>query len=753
MSIRRVSLACWLAAAGLAGGCAGSDAAKEQAFQSGNRYFEEKKYAEAIVEYRNAIKEDPKFGEARQKLADTYVQVGNARAAYAEQIRAADLLLDDMNAQLKAAAYLLITGQFEDAKARVQRVLAKDSKNVEALIVLGNASAGLRDLDGAIREIQQAIELDPSRPESYTNLASLELAQGDREQARTAFEKAVTIDPTSIQARIALAMFRWGTGDTKGAEQAFKAALDINPKHVLANRALASYYLGTRRGPEAEAQLKTIADLGGDPEKIALAEYYIVSRRNEDATRVLTPLVREGSPSSTLAELRLAQIAYLEKRAAEAYAAVDRVLAREPKNAWALRVKAQWLLSEGKIKDALGPATTAVAADPESAPAHHLLGTIQAFSRDVEGATKSFGEVLRLNPRAAAAQVQLSRLTLARGDAASAVQFAQQAVTNAPGNPLARLSLARGLLAQGQTARAETEVSALLKEYPNAAPVNALNGALKATKKDFGASRTAYERALTLDPNSIEALNGLTIVDMATRNNASARTRVEAQLAARPDHPDILALAARVYFVAKDFASAEKVLLHLIDVDRANLAGYSMLGQVYLVQRKVDAAKTEFEKRIKLNPNDVTAHLVVAMILESQRDVAAAKKKYDEVLAINSRSVIAANNLAYLYADSGENLDRALDLAQTAVKQAPDNAAVQDTLGWVYYQKQVPELAVRAFEQSVAKEPDNPMFHYHLGLAHIRNGNLVRGRRSFEAALKLKPDYADAQRALKSVAG
>ena len=84
--------------------------------------------------------------------------------------------------------------------------------------------------------------------------------------------------------------------------------------------------------------------------------------------------------------------------------------------------------------------------------------------------------------------------------------------------------------------------------------------------------------------------------------------------------------------------------------------------------------------------------------------------------------MIAANNLAYLYAEANENLDRALILAQTAVEQAPDNPDVRDTLGWVYYQKQLPDLALRAFEDSIAKNPNNPIYHYHLGLASAKQG-------------------------------
>jgi len=738
----------------LAVACSDPEAEKQQAFQNGNQYFEQKKYAEAIVEYRNAVRADPRFGEARQKLADAYGFSGNPAAAFAEQIRAADLLPDNLDSQLKASAYLLLARQFEDAKTRVQRVLARDPQNTQGLLILGNALAGLRDLDGAIAQVEQAISIDPSNPGSYASLAGFKLADGEREQARAAYEKAVEVAPNSVPARLALATFQWGIGDPSGAEATFKAALALDPKNILANRALASYYVGTSRAANAEIHLQTIADLGGDPEKLALADYYLSQGRPADAKRLLDPLVRsEGGTTSSAAELRLAQIMYSEKRTADANAALDRLLAREPRNSLALMTKTRWLFLEGKREDALRRSGEAVAADPESAQAHYLRGTMHLASRQFPEAKETFTEVLRLNPRAASAQIHLSRLTLLSGDTASAVQYAQQATTNAPGSPVARLTLARGLLAQGQIARAEVEISTLLKTYPNATQVHAVNGALKAARKDFSGARGDYERALQLDANSIEAFSGLVSLDLAQKNMAAARSRVETKLAAQPDRPEFLSLAARVYFAERDFAKTETVLRHLIEVDRANMDGYSMLGQVYLAQRKLDEAKAEFDKRASANPKDATSRLVVGMILELQKKVPEAKQKYDEVLAIDPRSLIAANNLAYIYAEANENLDRALILAQTAVEQAPDSPDVRDTLGFVYYQKQLPDLAIRAFEDSIAKNPNNPIYHYHLGLAAAKLGNLTRARRSYQAALKLRPDYPDAQQALKTIGG
>ena len=751
--MRSVPVACIAVVCAIASACASPEQIKVRAFESGNRYFAEKKYAEAIVEYRNAIRADPRFGEARFKLAEAYVLTGDTVAAYSEQIRAADLLPDNMDAQMRAAVNLLAAGQFRDAKTRALRVLEREPRNVQALIILGNASAGMSDLIGAIAEIEQAIEIDPTASSSYTNLGSLRLAQGDRDQARVAFTKAVDVDPTSVAAWIGLAMFQWGTGETEAAERSFRSALALDTTDLVANRAIASYYIGTGRATQAEPFVKAMAAAGGDDDKMSLADYYIRLRRLDDARRVLDSVMQSGRAASSDAEIRVAEIAYAVDRQAEGHATLDRVIAREPRNPSALILKTRWLFREGKRQEALDRAKALIEIDPSSAAAFYLLGTIQAQAGDYDGATESLTEAVRLNPRAAEAQVQLSRITLARGNSAEAVWFAQEAAKSAPGDPLPRLTLARGFIAQGQTDRAAAELAGLLKQYPDAAPVRALSAAVKVQQKNYAGARQEYERALKIDPTSIDALTGLAMLEVSQNNTAAARARVDAEMAGSSNRPEVVALAARVYVAGKDYPKAETLLRHLIQIDRDNVLGYSLLGQVYLIQQKLDEARIEFEQRARLNPRDATARLMAAMIFEAQRNRSEAKRLYDEVLTIDGRSVIAANNLAYLYAEDGENLDRAVALAQSASQQARDNPAVRDTLGWVYYRKQVFDLAILAFEESVEKDPNNPLYRYHLGLAFAKQGNLGRARLAFESALKIKPDYEEAQQALKSLLG
>ena len=73
---------------------------------------------------------------------------------------------------------------------------------------------------------------------------------------------------------------------------------------------------------------------------------------------------------------------------------------------------------------------------------------------------------------------------------------------------------------------------------------------------------------------------------------------------------------------------------------------------------------------------------------------------YEEAIKLDPNLAIAKNNLAYLMADEGKNLDRALDLAQEAKSQLPESGNVADTLGWVLLKKGIPEAAIGYLQES-----------------------------------------------------
>src|SRR5262245_58311753 len=108
------------------------DSAKQKYFASGNELFKQKKYGDAVIQYSNAIKIDPRYGAAQLALAQTYAASLNNRAAFPAYIRAADLLPDDLELQVFVGRLLVNGGFSEEAKSRARTVLQRQPNHVGA---------------------------------------------------------------------------------------------------------------------------------------------------------------------------------------------------------------------------------------------------------------------------------------------------------------------------------------------------------------------------------------------------------------------------------------------------------------------------------------------------------------------------------------------------------------------------------------------------------------------------------------------
>ena len=274
---------------------------------------------------------------------------------------------------------------------------------------------------------------------------------------------------------------------------------------------------------------------------------------------------------------------------------MDDVLKRYPNHPGALQLSARWDLADGRPVQALERAKAAVVAAPRDVTALYLLGTLQSVNGQPEAAATTFNQVLKLNPRAAAAQIQASQLSLSRGDSVAALGLAHEAVSNAPGTPEARLVLARALVAERDYARADSEINQLLVAFPRASAVHSLKGTLLLLKGDFAASRQAYERVdrwrrLDLGADGIDHAR---YAAAASRRGAGADG--VAARAVDDKRPDLLVLAAKVYVVDGHPAKAEQVLRKAIVLAPGLPDPYRMLVDIYRAENRLGPAQAEFD--------------------------------------------------------------------------------------------------------------------------------------------------------------
>jgi len=170
---------------------------------------------------------------------------------------------------------------------------------------------------------------------------------------------------------------------------------------------------------------------------------------------------------------------------------------------------------------------------------------------------------------------------------------------------------------------------------------------------------------------------------------------------------------------------------------------------------EIDAATEKYMELTRKKPDFAEGYMALGTLLEEAGDREGAKKAYSKVLELDSEFAAAANNLAWLMANSpGGDLGEALRLALAAKEIAPDDPYITDTLGWVHYKRGAYKLALTQFSMATEKRPDIPILRYHLALALYADGQTDRAKEELKKCLEMGknfPEYAAAQKLLKKL--
>lgn len=418
---------------------------------------------------------------------------------------------------------------------------------------------------------------------------------------------------------------------------------------------------------------------------------------------------RQG-PQDVRAQVAAGEACLAASRFADAESVLDRALALAPQDPAANRALASVFMLTGRASLAERN-WTIVASAPDGDP-FALADYYAATGRDAD-ATR-----------------ELARLT------------SMPALRDA-----ATLRLARFQYAHGEPGQGDRTLDAALAANDQNAAAWMLRGQMS-LRDQPEAALAAFDKALEIEPNSIQALNGLALADIAAGHPDAAVQRIEQQLAGAPDSVPLLMLAARAYAAADDYAKAETTLIHIVDKDPSDGDAYQLLGRLYLAEGKIDAARQKFDRVAGLAPSSIAANTVLAMLLQAQGHTDAARQKYEQIVKINPRAAIAANNLAWIYLKE-QRFDDALYYARVASEELPRAPQANDTLGWVYYMRHEPLYAIPALAAAADADPENATYHFHLGAAYAEAKQPDAARRELDRALSLSSSFSGRDEAVR----
>ena len=155
----------------------------EKSVARGKQYFAQKKYSEAAIEFRNALKKNPNFAEPYYQLGMIYLATGKMGDAGQAVLQAASLDSNNLEIQLNAGNFLLMRSRFEEARRKAESVLKREPGNIRARILLGNSWVGKIDLNQSIGPIKIGFEAEPRLLPGFLTLSMPAEAKPDPQKA------------------------------------------------------------------------------------------------------------------------------------------------------------------------------------------------------------------------------------------------------------------------------------------------------------------------------------------------------------------------------------------------------------------------------------------------------------------------------------------------------------------------------------------------------------------------------------------
>ncbi len=229
-------------------------------------------------------------------------------------------------------------------------------------------------------------------------------------------------------------------------------------------------------------------------------------------------------------------------------------------------------------------------------------------------------------------------------------------------------------------------------------------------------------------------------------------TWLKSHAAQRPDSPEMQQVLARWLRTMGDAAGArqawERAKALAPDLKSADFE----LARLDFEGGQIDAARERLNRVLKQDQRDVTARLLLATLEEKAGYMDKARELYQLILVGDPTNLMALNNLASILSEYGNDPAAALPYAEKVYQLASDSAAVNDTLGWAYYQNARASRAIFYLESAVKLQP-TALRKTHLALAYFEDGRSQLAKNTIDDALKMQPDLPQAIMAKAKITG
>lgn len=726
--------------------------AKAKYVDLGKQYMKQGQYGDAAIEFRNALRLDPRFVDAYYQLAQTHIAQQDWGPAFDSLEKAIELDPSRLDARLDRGRLYLAARQFNNAEEEADSILNRNSREVGAYQLIGAALIGEQKPDQALTAFSKVTELLPDDVSAYLNMALVEISLRRFTDAERDFKKAIEVDPKAVQAYTDLANFYRLQNRIGDAEQILQAGVAKNPGGIPLYIDWASMIATQGNGDGADSILDKLRKQVPTSSEAAVSIGDVFFQRQQ-TDRALAEYRRglSSAPKNLDIKKRIQDV-YLSTSQTALAAGLDAELGKDAPKDIIVRVDhGRLLMAQGKFQDAIRDLQQVVEDAADSAPAHYFLAMAYWQNGNMGQAHRELVECLRISPALPGASLGLVRLSLAQGDAAEAQIYAEELTQRFPADKSNHLLLAEALAQKGQVQAAEKQILVAKQLDPKDPTVHLDLARIYSVQKKMPEAQNEFEDTLRLDQDDTKALAQFADFLTARSQSVRALALVQQYVSSNPNNASGHVVLGTLDFESKSYSAAQAEFDRAIQIDPKDAEAYVRLGKLYEAEGRTELAIAPYRKALDLQPNAPLATLVGNLYLD-EGDFKTARKYYVDALDADPNYAIATANVAWVDAQENRDLNVALSMAQKARSMEPGLPSITDTLAWVMYKQGDYSGALPLLQQCVQTSPDSAEFRFHLGMTLMATGKKVEGKEQLEAALRMKLADAEAQQAHQMLA-
>ncbi len=362
----------------------------QQKFDLGLSLAKQRKNAEAIQAFREAVRLDPDLTEAHFSLGVILARQGKQNYAEAMQhfLKVLRLAPRDVDAHVNISNLLEAEGDFTASVAAMHKAVGFASEKTELYMMLGEKQDKAGQYPDAAESFREALKSGRVLPRAHFGLGMALKRLRKFAEAAPEFETVLRLNPSDPLAHFELGTVQAEQGQFTEAVTHLQEAARLQPGMAEAYLELGKVYRILDRSEDSKAAYRKAVEL------------------KSDEARALYGLARSPQSRHEAAEL-FAKIRELQARSTEPGKG-------DVSNSAGVR-----LMADGRLDDALAAFRHALAENPNFALAAYNMGVVLAQKGQMQEAAEAFRTAIHLRPGFSAAHFGLGLVLKASGDSAA----------------------------------------------------------------------------------------------------------------------------------------------------------------------------------------------------------------------------------------------------------------------------------------------------------------------------------------------